>query len=114
MAILKNPSDLISLFEKAHINVLPTFQNTGIKLKLLNTLYQGKFVIANDFMIDQTGLEELCVKVNTKTEFLNATENLFKKTFTNEERKKRLQILENFNPLLSAKKIAETIFNSES
>ena len=56
---LSNQKDLDRLFENAHINVLPTFQNTGIKLKLLNTLYQGKFVIANDDMIDHTGLESL-------------------------------------------------------
>ena len=28
----------------AHVNVLPTFQPTGIKLKLLSSLYNGGFV----------------------------------------------------------------------
>ncbi len=49
------------LIKNAHINVLYTNQNTGIKLKLLNALYQGKFAIVNPLMVEGTGLEKLCV-----------------------------------------------------
>tara|TARA_B110000003_G_scaffold200168_2_gene198771 strand:+ start:9877 stop:10998 length:1122 start_codon:yes stop_codon:yes gene_type:complete len=108
---LVEENDLIILFDKAHINVLPTFQNTGIKLKLLNTLYQGKFIIANNFMIDQTGLESLCERATTKTDFLNKTEELFKKDFKNSFVKERKKILQNFNPENSARKIIDIIFN---
>lgn len=110
VVLLTDSSKLNTLFEKAQINVLPTFQNTGIKLKLLNTLYQGKFIIANDFMIDQTGLESLCVRANTKEEFLAATEDLLKKEFTQEERENRLALLKEFDPIVGAQKIVKTIF----
>ena len=47
--------------ENAHINLLFTFQSTGIKLKLLNSLYRGRFVLVNHKMVNNTGLERLCV-----------------------------------------------------
>ena len=109
---LEKDNDLINLFEKAHINVLPTFQNTGIKLKLLNTLCQGKFVIANDFMVENTGLESLCYRANTKSEFLNKTEQLFQQDFNPTIIEARQKVLENFSPINSAKKLIEVIFNS--
>ena len=108
---LVKENDLDRLFQNAHINVLPTFQNTGIKLKLLNTLYQGKFVIANDHMIDRTGLESLCEKANTKEEFIQKTEELFQKDFDRNIIEKRKEVLQNFSPIESAKKLVEIIFN---
>ena len=107
---LVRDNDLERLFQNAHINVLPTFQNTGIKLKLLNTLYQGKFVIANDFMIDNTGLESLCEKANTPKEFLQKTKELFKQEFNQEIRTRRENVLSNFSPEMSAKKMIDIIF----
>lgn len=107
---LQKETDLFELFEKAHINVLPTFQNTGIKLKLLNTLYQGKFIIANDLMVDQTGLKSLCDIANTKTQFLEKTEELFQKKFEPSREKERRKILKNFAPDKSAKKMLDIMF----
>ena len=53
--------DMMRLIRHAHINVLPTFQNTGTKLKLLNALFNGRFVVANTPMVENTGLENLCI-----------------------------------------------------
>ncbi len=107
---IDQPSTLLHLFEKAQINVLPTFQKTGIKLKLLNTLYQGRFIIANDCMIEDTGLEELCALANTSSEFLNKTKELMGKKFTINDRKKRLEKLAIMHPLDGAQKIIDIIF----
>lgn len=107
---LVKENDLERLFQNAHINVLPTFQNTGIKLKLLNTLYQGRFVIANDFMIDDTGLESLCEKANTKEEFLQKTAVLFEREFHEGIRMEREKILSKFSPEESAQKMIQSIF----
>lgn len=102
---------LQKLFEVAHINVLPTFQKTGIKLKLLNTLSKGKFVITNNQMIEDTGLEDLVEIANTKKEFLEKTELLFSKNFNQEIINKRIEILSPFNPKMSAEKLVKNIFN---
>jgi hypothetical protein len=52
--------EIHSLISEAHINVLHTNQNTGIKLKLLNALYLGKFAVVNPLMVTDSGLEKLC------------------------------------------------------
>jgi len=45
------------LIKNAHINVLPTFQNTGIKLKLINVLYHGRHCVVNPKMVMNTGIQ---------------------------------------------------------
>jgi hypothetical protein len=71
--IIESPSDeeLNRLIENAHVNILVTFQATGLKLKLLNTLYNGRFVLVNNAMLNGTGLNELCTVADT-TEALRA------------------------------------------
>lgn len=55
------PTDQITALVKgAQVNVLPTFQATGIKLKLLLCLFQGRHVVCNSPMVKETGLEDLC------------------------------------------------------
>ncbi|QNM84362.1 hypothetical protein H9W90_09090 [Polaribacter pectinis] len=102
--------DLEKLFKKAHVNTLLTFQKTGIKLKLLNTLYQGKHIIANSKMVEETGLESLCELANTKQEIINKTEDLFAKDFSDEQVKTRQEKLLDFNPTENAQKIIDIIF----
>ena len=53
-------SEISNLIAAAQINILPTFQNTGMKLKLINVLFQGRHCIVNDAMVHHTGLEPLC------------------------------------------------------
>ena len=45
ITVIPNPDDseMFELIRDAHVNILVTFQATGLKLKLLNTLYQGRF-----------------------------------------------------------------------
>ncbi len=81
------------LIQQAHINVLPTFQATGIKLKLINVLFQGRFVIANDMMVKNTGLEDLCKQANSSEEFIQEIERLMEKTFTQQDIDQRANYL---------------------
>lgn len=101
---------LAELFEKAHVNTLLTFQKTGIKLKLLNTLYQGKHIIVNSKMVEDTGLENVCELANTKEEILKKTEALFAKDFSDAQVKVRQEKLLDFNPEENARKMLTTIF----
>jgi hypothetical protein len=89
---------ICELTQKAQINILPTFQNTGIKLKLINVLFQGRFVIANNMMVKNTGLENLCLISNTVQEFKQAVKETMTKSFDKKEIQKREEILSsNFN-----------------
>ena len=67
-----NPSDeeLNQLIRTAAVNLLPTFQNTGIKHKLLNCLANGGYCLANSPMVEGTGLEHLCELANTPSEWV--------------------------------------------
>lgn len=53
-------AEIHRLVGEAQVNVLPTFQATGIKLKLLLCLYRGRHVVCNTPMVEGTGLADLC------------------------------------------------------
>lgn len=108
--ILKNNTILNNLLYNAHIHVLYTYQNTGIKLKLLNALYKGKFVIGNNELLLDTGLENSCELANTKQEFIEKTKQLLKKDFSINIRQQRKETLAPFSPNNAAKKIVAIIF----
>ena len=88
------------LIENAHIHVLYTEQATGLKLKLLNVLHTGRFVICNDKMIEGTGLKanDGLVICNSPQDFISQTESVMKKDFTSQlisERKSQLDKFSN-------------------
>ena len=66
---IKSQEQVLQLLHEAHINVLPTFQKTGIKLKLINTLFNSRFCVVTNDMVEDTGLESLCSIGTTKDEF---------------------------------------------
>ena len=49
------------LIADAHVILLLTDQPTGIKLKLIESLYRGRFCVANPCMVEGTGLAALTV-----------------------------------------------------
>jgi glycosyltransferase involved in cell wall biosynthesis len=95
ITITDNPShdEIARLIRNAHINVLPAFQTSGIKLKLLNALYAGRFVVANSFMADGTGCEQLCEIAETPEEFLEKIESLRNCAFSTDDIELRSEVL---------------------
>ena len=96
--LISNPDDeeLFDLIKNAQINILVTFQATGLKLKLLNTLYNGRFNIVNSEMVEGTPLTEICMvatTVNTLKEAINSCKNI---EITSNSLNKRKQILESY------------------
>ncbi|HRI28448.1 MAG TPA: glycosyltransferase [Chitinophagales bacterium] len=92
-----NPSaeQMAMLMQQAHLHVLPTFQPTGIKLKLLNALYNGRFCVVNPSMVHGTGLEALCHIANSAPDFKAIINQLFLQPFTHYEAQNRVQVLTN-------------------
>ncbi|MCL3782539.1 glycosyltransferase [Prolixibacteraceae bacterium JC049] len=106
--LIANPSqkEMDEWIANAHIVLLPTFQATGIKLKLLHSLSKGRFCIANDAMIKNTETENLCVTANTPSEWLKHINELMQQPFTEKEIEKRIDVFSStFNDLQNAKKI---------
>ena len=101
----KKKDQLEDLFQQAHINVLPTFQATGIKLKLIHALFSSRFCVVTPEMVNKTGLEPLCEIGNSKKEFTEKILNTIVKAYNNKEIKNKETLLKDFNTLENAKKI---------
>lgn len=94
------------LVRSAHINVLPTFQATGIKLKLLAALFNGRFCVANTPMVENTGLEKLCTVADTAADMRTAIEGLMKKDYNGvDTRLRQEKLLHDFSNHENAKKL---------
>lgn len=107
---IKDQEHLLQLMEKAHINVLPTFQKTGIKLKLINTLYNGRFCVVTPEMVEDTGLEDLCEVANTKKDFSEKVKDKIDQEFSIQAVKQRASALLQFDTKKSAQKIIDLIY----
>ncbi len=62
ISIISNPPEreMERLIREAQINIMVTFQPTGLKLKLLNALFIGRFCVVNPEMTEGTDLAGLC------------------------------------------------------
>ena len=87
VALKANPSDavMIDLIRNAQVNVMVTDQPTGLKLKLLNALYNGRFCLVNDDMVRGTDLGSLCVVVESPEQFIAEIKRLMKEDFTDDD-----------------------------
>lgn len=72
------------LIREAQVTTLVTFQGTGLKLKLLNSLFAGRHIIANDTMLEGTGLVNLCTLCNSADEMVDACLQLLTIPFTHD------------------------------
>lgn len=112
--IIANPSEkeMQDMIAKAQINLLPCFNNTGIKIKLLNALYNGRHCIVNETMLSGTSLHQLCHVAETPNAFTERIEQLYHQPFTTAETATRKALLyNNFNNEKSAKQMVDWIWN---
>lgn len=88
-------SELHDLVRKAHIHVLPCFNKTitGIRLKLLHALFEGRHCVANEPMVAGTGLEPACHIGNSSSAFAAIIAQLYHQPFTLEEIRLRQELL---------------------
>ncbi len=104
-------TEMETLIADAHINILPTFQPTGIKLKLLSALYKGRFCVVNKSMVQNTGLEEACYEANTPAKFRKIILELMKQEFKIADIELRNKLLlDKFNNLGNAEKLIDLVF----
>jgi len=111
--VVANPDDekMFDLIRNAQVNVLVTFQATGLKLKLLNTLYNGRFCLVNEPMIKGTSLESLCETGNTPEELRSKLKELFRLEFTLDEVNKRVEFLkERYDNMFNGQRMTDLIY----
>ncbi len=88
-------SELNDLVRKAHINVLPCLNKhiTGIRLKLLHVLFEGRHCVVNEPMVKGTGLEGACHIAASADAFASIITQLYHQPFTSEEIELRKRLL---------------------
>ena len=74
-------NDMQNLVENAQVNVLPSMNSTGVKLKLLNALFNGRHCLVNSAAAAGSGVEQLCSIAETASAFQEKTGQLFLENF---------------------------------
>lgn len=105
--LVSNPDEetMNNLISQAQINILITKQPTGIKLKLLYSLFRGRHCITNDKMVENTGLESLCHICTSVDDIKAQIISLAAREITDDEREQRRKILERWNNLKNAENL---------
>ncbi|HOS48064.1 MAG TPA: glycosyltransferase family 4 protein [Bacteroidia bacterium] len=112
--LVENPDQekMQQLIKDAQIHLLPTFQPTGVKLKLVASLYEGRHIIANDQMTKGFPENKLIFKANKPEEFRNKIQKLFNIPFTEGDIAARTEFLnEHFNNQKNALQLTKEIYN---
>jgi glycosyltransferase involved in cell wall biosynthesis len=111
--LVANPSEeeINDLIQKAHINILPSFNNTGLKLKLLHALFQGRHCVVNKAAVEGTGLEQACHIGNDSNELAGIINELYQQPFTAEEIDSRKKMFcNNYNNARSVQQLSQWLF----
>ena len=82
-------NEMQDLIRKAQLHIIPSFNNTGVKLKLLNALYNGRYCIVNKEAAEGSEMLQYCITAKTPEEFKNKIRSLFEKSFTEEQIRER-------------------------
>lgn len=96
--LIPNPDDstMQHLIRNAQVNVLVTAQPTGLKLKLLNALFNGRHCLVNSKMIDGLNINDLCVVADSADEFVETIGTLMTMPFNSEDVEKRRNGMDTF------------------
>ena len=96
--LIDSPDDqtLFDLIRHAHINILVTEKATGLKLKLLNILYNGRFCLVNDKMVDGLDVNGLCYVVNDQNAIRFAVGELMPRRFDAHQIERRRKNMKEF------------------
>ena len=106
--ILANPTDerLDELIRNAQVNVLVSFMPCGSKIKMYPVLYHGRHCLVNSNMLLSSSFTELCHVADSAAELKNKLLQLMQQPFTNDEIRKREEVLGE----ISSEKKAEILY----
>jgi hypothetical protein len=111
--MVANPSweEMQDMIGKAQINIIPSFNDTGIKLKLLNVLFNGRHCVTNEATVAGSGLESACHTGTTAGALKSIIAQLYHRPFEEEETILRKNLLEGiYNNHLNAQRLVTWIW----
>ena len=115
--VVANPSEdeMQDMISKAQINILPSFNCTGVKLKLLNALFNGRHCVVNDAAVKDSSISPACHIGTNAESFRQIVAQLYHNPFTQEEITLRQQLLEPlFNNERNARQLSQVIWQERS
>jgi hypothetical protein len=99
------------MVRKAQVNIIPSFNETGVKLKLLHALFHGRHCLVNPQAVAGSGLESLCHIASTEQEFKKEIGRLFDISFTASMRAQRMEVLKSlYNNEQNARQLIAWIY----
>ncbi|KAA2221495.1 glycosyltransferase family protein [Chryseobacterium sediminis] len=87
---IQTTEKLHNLLEDAHANILLSYQNSGTKVKLFNTLYNSRFVIINGNITDDPVLKSLCLYGADMAEIRQQIITSAEKDYNDSEKRKEI------------------------
>lgn len=87
-------SQLKELIQHAHIHVVPDLNNTGVKLKLLHALFEGRFCITNSTAFNSSNTVAIA---HTPEQYMGFLKSFMAKPFTAEDIVERSEMLRLYN-----------------
>lgn len=111
-ALVENPDadEMDRLIRNAATILLPANQTTGLRLKLLVSLFTGRHCIASPQMVEKTGLEKLCHIASGKEEWQKTIKRCMSTPFTAHHIEQRKAPLKPFLDDVNALQIKKIIF----
>ena len=110
--VVPNPSNeqMNGYIHDAHVHVLIALKNNGLKLKLLLSLFSGRFCLVNPTIIEDTILDKVCYVAKTPDDFLKNINHLMNIEFTQEMINERELLLnQQYNNRTNAIKLINTM-----
>jgi hypothetical protein len=94
--LVESPNDeqMNELMHQAHIHFLYTNQTTGLKLKLINALYKGRFLLVNSKMLHGADAIDECIIADNEADFMQKIDELMQKDFDKSHFEKRVEFLQ--------------------
>ena len=101
------------LIRDAQVNLLITFQGTGLKLKLLNSLFAGRHIVVNPLMLAGSGLDTLCHIAQTPQQMTDYCRQLMIQPFTQADiDRRKKQLFPVYSNKYQAQRLIELIFGA--
>jgi hypothetical protein len=110
--LVADPSEneMNELIMNAQVNLLHTFQSSGIKLRLISVLFNGRHCLVNPEMIYGSGLDDVCYIAKSPAQTLTLIERLMNLPLGIDELDQRRTILsENFSNIKNARIILDIL-----
>lgn len=106
---IENHKNLIHLLNNAQANILLSYQKSGTKVKLFNTLFNSRFTIINDNITDDQQLIQFCHIIKNPTDLEKKIIEVANQNYRDYTDKRNV-LENNYSYLNQAKKIVDTIF----